>query len=125
MTSVPTLVALARRAGLGPGRLRCCLLCGYAWLEGSLHPTECQRDAEDHVADLRRGNRVTGAKRDQLADLKRRYDGGESIRSLAESTGRCRSADRIRPADSTRASFALQIRQVDVRIRRVTLVDLG
>jgi hypothetical protein len=40
------------------------------------------------VADLK-GSRVTGAERDQLAtDLKRRYDGGVSIRSLAESTGR-------------------------------------
>ena len=41
------------------------------------------------MADLTRGSRVTGAERDQLAtDLKKRYDGGESIRSLAESTGR-------------------------------------
>jgi hypothetical protein len=40
------------------------------------------------VADPK-GSRVTGAKRDQQAtDLKKRYDGGESIRSLAESTGR-------------------------------------
>ena len=41
------------------------------------------------MADLRKGSRVTGAERDKLAtDLKKRYDGGESIRSLAESTGR-------------------------------------
>jgi hypothetical protein len=41
------------------------------------------------VADRRRGSRVTGAKRDQQAtDLKKRYDGGASIRSLAESTDR-------------------------------------
>ena len=41
------------------------------------------------MADLRKGSRVTGAKRDQLAtDLKKRYDDGASIRSLAESTGR-------------------------------------
>jgi hypothetical protein len=41
------------------------------------------------VADLRKGSRVTGAERDQqAADLKKRYDGGASIRSLAESTGR-------------------------------------
>ena len=78
------------------------------------------------MADLRKGSRVTGAERDQLAaDLKKRYDGGVSIRSLAESTGRCRSAGRIRPAPSTRASFAPPIRRVDARIRRVTLVDLG
>ena len=41
------------------------------------------------MADLTRGSRVTGAERDQLAtDLKKRYDDGASIRSLAESTGR-------------------------------------
>ena len=41
------------------------------------------------MADLRKGSRVTGAERDQQAtDLKKRYDGGASIRSLAESTGR-------------------------------------
>ena len=41
------------------------------------------------MADLRKGSRVTGAERDTVAtDLKKRYDGGESIRSLAESTGR-------------------------------------
>lgn len=41
------------------------------------------------MADLKKGSRVTGSERDKLAtDLKKRYDGGESIRSLAESTGR-------------------------------------
>ena len=41
------------------------------------------------MADLKKGSRVTGAERDTVAtDLKKRYDGGESIRSLAESTGR-------------------------------------
>ena len=41
------------------------------------------------MADLKKGSRVTGAERDKVAaDLKKRYDGGESIRSLAESTGR-------------------------------------
>ena len=41
------------------------------------------------MADPRKGSRVTGAERDQqAADLKKRYDGGASIRSLAESTGR-------------------------------------
>ena len=41
------------------------------------------------MADPTKGSRVTGAERDQqAADLKKRYDGGESIRSLAESTGR-------------------------------------
>ncbi len=38
---------------------------------------------------LKKGTRVTGADRNKLAaDLKKRYDGGESIRSLAASTGR-------------------------------------
>ena len=38
---------------------------------------------------LRKGTRVTGEDRNKLAtDLKTRYDAGESIRSLAISTGR-------------------------------------
>lgn len=38
---------------------------------------------------LRKGTRVTGAERDKLAtELKKRYSAGESIRSLAASTGR-------------------------------------
>ncbi len=38
---------------------------------------------------LKKGTRVTGADRTRLAtDLKQRYDSGESIRSLAASTGR-------------------------------------
>ncbi|ASU84394.1 hypothetical protein CDO52_17740 [Nocardiopsis gilva YIM 90087] len=38
---------------------------------------------------LRKGTRVTGTERSALADdLKRRYEDGESIRSLAASTGR-------------------------------------
>jgi hypothetical protein len=42
------------------------------------------------VADsLRKGTRVTGADRAKLAaDLRKRYEAGESIRSLATSTGR-------------------------------------
>jgi hypothetical protein len=41
------------------------------------------------MADLRKGTRVVGGERDRLAaDLKRKYDGGESIRTLAQSTGR-------------------------------------
>ena len=41
------------------------------------------------MADLTKGSRVTGAERaQQAADLRKRYDGGASIRSLAESTGR-------------------------------------
>jgi len=38
---------------------------------------------------LKKGTRVTGADRAKLAaDLRKRYDAGESIRSLAASTGR-------------------------------------
>ena len=38
---------------------------------------------------LRKGTRVTGTERNKLAtDLKKRYDSGESIRSLAHATGR-------------------------------------
>jgi hypothetical protein len=41
------------------------------------------------VAKLQKGQRVTGNDRDKLAgDLRRRYEKGESIRSLAASTGR-------------------------------------
>jgi hypothetical protein len=39
--------------------------------------------------NLKRGTRVTGADRSKLAaDLSKRYGAGESIRSLATSTGR-------------------------------------
>jgi hypothetical protein len=38
---------------------------------------------------LKKGTRVTGAERNKLAtDLKKRYDAGESIRTLAGATGR-------------------------------------
>jgi predicted transcriptional regulator len=42
------------------------------------------------VADmLKKGSRVTGAERDKLAsELRKKYEGGQSIRTLAESTGR-------------------------------------
>ncbi|HKE52686.1 MAG TPA: helix-turn-helix domain-containing protein [Actinomycetes bacterium] len=41
------------------------------------------------MADLKKGSRVTGNTRDKLAsDLKKKYEGGASIRALAESTGR-------------------------------------
>jgi Helix-turn-helix domain len=41
------------------------------------------------VAELTKGRRVTGAERDKLAArLKKKYDGGASIRELAASTGR-------------------------------------
>ena len=41
------------------------------------------------MAELKKGSRVTGGDRDKLANaLKKRYDAGESIRSLAEGSGR-------------------------------------
>jgi Helix-turn-helix domain len=41
------------------------------------------------VADLTKGRRVTGGDRSKLAnDLKKRYEGGASIRDLAADTGR-------------------------------------
>jgi hypothetical protein len=41
------------------------------------------------VAELKKGSRVTGSERDRLAaDLRRKYDDGESIRALASATGR-------------------------------------
>jgi hypothetical protein len=42
------------------------------------------------VADaLKKGSRVTGAERDKLAaDLRKSYDGGASIRALAQTSGR-------------------------------------
>jgi hypothetical protein len=42
-----------------------------------------------HVAELKKGTRVTGGDRDKLAaDLKRKYESGQSIRLLAEASGR-------------------------------------
>jgi hypothetical protein len=47
------------------------------------------QDGGADVAELKKGSRVTGGERDRLAaDLRRKYDTGESIRSLAQSTGR-------------------------------------
>jgi hypothetical protein len=38
---------------------------------------------------LKKGSRVTGPDRDKLAaELRKKYDSGQSIRALAESTGR-------------------------------------
>ncbi len=45
--------------------------------------------ADSSTADLSKGKRITGGDRTSLADeLRKRYDGGESIRSLATSTNR-------------------------------------
>ena len=41
------------------------------------------------MAELKKGSRVTGGDRDRLSgDLKRKYEGGASIRALAEASGR-------------------------------------
>ena len=41
------------------------------------------------MTELKKGTRVTGDDRDKLADdLKNRYEAGESIRVLAQSSGR-------------------------------------
>ena len=57
---------------------------------GTGPPTKSTGEHEGHdVAELKKGSRVTGGERDKLAeDLKKRYEGGESIRLLAESSGR-------------------------------------
>ncbi len=42
-----------------------------------------------NVAELKKGSRVTGDERGKLAsDLKEKYESGQSIRLLAESSGR-------------------------------------
>ena len=41
------------------------------------------------MAELKKGSRVTGGDREKLAaDLKRKYEAGQSIRLLAEGSGR-------------------------------------
>ena len=41
------------------------------------------------MTDLAKGIRITGDRRDRMAgDLKRKYESGASIRTLADSTGR-------------------------------------
>jgi Helix-turn-helix domain len=41
------------------------------------------------ATDLKKGARITGQARDKLAaDLRKKYDSGQSIRALAESSGR-------------------------------------
>jgi hypothetical protein len=57
---------------------------------GNRHPDQQHQRKKRHlVAELKKGSRVTGSDRDKLAeDLKKRYESGESIRLLAESSGR-------------------------------------
>jgi hypothetical protein len=41
------------------------------------------------VAELKKGSRITGGERDKLStDLRKKYEAGQSIRLLAESSGR-------------------------------------
>ncbi len=41
------------------------------------------------MAELKKGSRITGAERERLSgDLRKRYEEGQSIRVLAESSGR-------------------------------------
>jgi hypothetical protein len=41
------------------------------------------------VAQLKKGTRIVGAERTKLAsDMRKKYDGGTSIRALADSSGR-------------------------------------
>jgi hypothetical protein len=43
----------------------------------------------DDVVELAKGKRITGGDRTSLSDqLKKKYEGGASIRALAEETGR-------------------------------------
>lgn len=53
-------------------------------------PDQNDTDAKGiHVVELKKGSRVTGGDRDQLAaELKRKYEAGQSIRLLAQDTGR-------------------------------------
>jgi len=59
-------------------------------MAGTVERTEHGEQARGgNVTELKKGSRVTGGDRDKLAaDLKKRYEGGESIRLLAESSGR-------------------------------------
>ena len=51
--------------------------------------TDDRTRGEIEMADLKKGASITGTQRDKLAgDLKKKYEKGASIRSLAESTGR-------------------------------------
>ncbi|MGB8649362.1 MAG: helix-turn-helix domain-containing protein [Mycobacteriales bacterium] len=52
-------------------------------------PRRPDRGGRDDVVELKKGTRVTGNDRSTLTDqLKRKYEGGASIRALAEESGR-------------------------------------
>jgi hypothetical protein len=64
------------------------VLGDHGWTGVDRPPTH-HRATEDQVADLKKGARITGSARDKLAaDLRKKYDQGQSIRALAESSGR-------------------------------------
>ncbi|GAA4034987.1 helix-turn-helix domain-containing protein [Allokutzneria multivorans] len=66
-------------------RLPCSIIAATGAMIGPIG----QNGRRDKVADLKKGARITGTARDKLAaDLKKKYEKGASIRSLAESTGR-------------------------------------
>jgi hypothetical protein len=60
--------------------------CGHR-VDHGLEPAVLRRNA---VAEkLSKGARISGPQRDKLAaDLRKKYEGGQSIRALADSTGR-------------------------------------
>lgn len=56
---------------------------------GRERPDLLYGEGGETVADLKKGARITGSARDKLAsDLRKKYEKGASIRSLAEATGR-------------------------------------
>jgi len=60
-------------------------------MSGKWRMIDCKAEPieEDTVTELPKGRRITGGERDRLSeDLRRRYEQGESIRSLAAATGR-------------------------------------
>jgi hypothetical protein len=60
---------------------------GLGRLPGDQNKDDVRR--RSHVAELKKGTRITGVERDKLAtDLRKRYEKGQSIRVLAETSGR-------------------------------------
>jgi len=80
-------------------------MAGY----GNAAVTSAHREVR--VAEtLKKGTRVTGADRTKLAaDLKKRYDAGESIRSLAASTGRSYGNPVVTIAEATPACHKMRV----------------
>ena len=57
------------------------------WRRGHRHQACCEELRRS--ATIKKGARITGAARDKLAaDLRKKYEKGQSIRALAEGTGR-------------------------------------